>query len=71
MIGKLIIMFFCIITFSCTNNLKKEMMLLNSQPINIPIELFVTYNGIDTIINELFDSKLKYVVYVDSSNCTS
>lgn len=45
--------------------------MINSYPMNIPLDMNVTYNGVDTVINDMFESDLKFVVYADSVDCIS
>lgn len=69
---KYILIINLIVFFSCNNNtMKKKLSILTSQSINLPVKAKVTYNGIDTVMNDMFESELKLIAYTDSTGCLS
>lgn len=58
--------------FSCKQDIKQEILRLQSQKIVIPTDAMLQQiNGRDTTIDNIFDKSLKLVVYSDSSVCSS
>lgn len=57
---------------SCSphDNVERDLIELRSSPICIP-SLNVVYNGKDTVIRNINKSELKFVVYTDSTGCSS
>lgn len=63
----------CLFVWSCSNTskLKKDLAELCLNPIEIPTDLIIDYNGIDSLIDIFSDVDLKYIVYTDSVSCSS
>ena len=74
MIKKLFILLSCIsLSLSCSdrNQIEKELKILQSKPITIPMDIETLLDGRDTMINNLMKSELKLVVYTDSLACST
>lgn len=56
---------------SCSNSVKKELILLQSRPIIFPKNAKFSINGRDTTILNYFKSDIKVVVYADATACAS
>lgn len=69
------VVYLFVITFllCCCNDmrLKDSLNLLYSKKIEIPTNLRTTYNGKDSLMNEMFENKFKLIVYFDSTGCSS
>lgn len=61
---------FLLLFSSCKSEFEKEYSLLKGSHIAFPNTLSMTFEGKDTIVNELFNSQYKLVVYKDSMSCT-
>lgn len=64
---------FVFLLFSCSegHRLKREMEKFYYSTVKMPDNLVVNYNGTDTVINNIFESKVKFIVYLDSLGCGS
>lgn len=64
---------FVLSLFACGNasKLKSDLLILQSKPILLPSNALITVEGKDSVVPNLFDSEMKYVVYTDSSVCTT
>lgn len=55
---------------SCDNSFKREYSQLKNSKIEFPDKLKMTFEGRDTIIDDIWNSEFKLVIYKDSLSCT-
>lgn len=65
-----LLLLLCLI-YACQNDFERDYSKLKSSKIEIPSDMSMTYEGKDTVINDIWTSDLKLIVYKDSTSCTS
>lgn len=58
------------IIISCDNSFKREYGQLKNSKIEFPYNMKMTFKGRDTIIDDIWNSEFKLVIYKDSLSCT-